>query len=147
MPLVKKELGNLTLKAEINGEEPDTVQSLSDVKQRYRYLKFQQKEHLYAVFLNNSNQFIADKLIGLGSRDSVGFDLQDLIRTAALTNAGAVILVHNHPSGKSGATEKDIETTKEAYEILEKINVELLDHVIIAKDTDHSMRQSKNEPF
>lgn len=144
---MKKELGNLTVKVEIQDEEPDTIQTLHDVKRRYESLKYKQKEHLYAVFLNNSNRFIADKLIGLGTRDSVGFDLQDLIRTAAITNAGAVILVHNHPSGKPGATQKDIETTKDAYKILEKIDVELLDHVIIAKDSDHSMRQSNDDPF
>jgi DNA repair protein RadC len=144
---VRQELGNLTVKAEIQEEEPDAVQSLHDVINRYESLKQEPKEHLYAVFLTNGNRFIGDKIIGLGSRDSVGFDTQDIMRTAALTNAGAVILVHNHPSGKPGATAKDIEVTREAQEVLEKINVELLDHVIISRESHHSMRQANDGPF
>ncbi|WP_277556215.1 JAB domain-containing protein [Halobaculum limi] len=144
---MKQELGNLTVKAEVQEQDPDTVKSLHDVINRYESLKYEQKEHLYAVFLTNGNRFIGDKIIGLGSRDTVETDLQDVVRTAALTNAGAVILVHNHPSGKAEATTKDVEVTQEARKILEKINVELLDHVIISQTENYSMRQSKDGPF
>ena len=105
---MKQELGNLTVKAELQKQEPETVQSLHDVVIRYESLKYEQKEHLYAVFLTNGNQFIADKIIGLRSCHHVEIDIQDVVRTAALTNAGGIILVHNHPSGKSQATDKDI---------------------------------------
>ncbi|WP_159903588.1 JAB domain-containing protein [Salinirussus salinus] len=144
---MKQELGNLTVKAEVEEQDPDTVKSLHDVTRRYESLKYEQKEHLYAVFLTNSNRFIGDKIIGVGSRDTVEMDIQDVVRTAAVTNAGAVILVHNHPSGSSGATRKDIEVTRQAYEVLEKINVELLDHVIISKTESYSMRRSNDGPF
>ena len=144
---MKQELGNLTIKAEIQEQEQDTVESLHDVTRRYESLKSEQKEHLYAVFLTNSNQLIGDKIIGIGSRDTVEMDIQDIVRTTAVTNAGAVILVHNHPSGNAEATTKDIEATKKAYEVLEKINVELLDHVIISKTESYSMKQSNDEPF
>jgi len=144
---VKQELGNITVKAEIQKQEPDTVQSLYDVVNRYESLKHEQKEHLYAAFLTNSNQFIGDKTIGLGTRDSVTFDIQDLVRTAAVTNAGAVILVHNHPSGNAAPTDRDVKVTENAEEVLEKINVELLDHVIITRDNNYSMRRKNDGPF
>lgn len=144
---MKQELGNLTVNTEIQEQDPDTVQSLHDVISRYESLEQEPKEHLYAIFLNNGNQFIGDKIIGLGSRDTVEIDIQDVVRTAALTNAGATILVHNHPSGKAEATDKDIEVTQEAQEVLEKINVELLDHVIISRDSHYSMRRKNDGPF
>ena len=144
---MKQRLGNLTVKAEIQEQETDTVESLHDVINKYESLKHEPKEHLYAVFLTNGNQFIADKIIGLGSRDHVEIDIQDVVRTAALTNAGGIILVHNHPSGKSQATDKDIEVTQQAQEVLQKINVEILDHVIISKDSHYSMRRKHDGPF
>jgi len=144
---VKQEFDTLTVKAEVQEEKRGTVKSLHDVINRYESLKYEQKEHLYAVFLTNSNQFIGDKIIGIGSRDTVETDLQDVIRTAALTNAGAVILVHNHPSGNTRATAKDVEVTRKARDVLEKINVELLDHVIISKTENYSMRRSNDGPF
>lgn len=144
---MKQRLGNLTVKAEIQEQETDTVESLHDVINKYESLKHKQKEHLYAVFLTNGNRFIADKIIGLGSRDHVEIDIQDVVRTAALTNAGGIILVHNHPSGKSQATDKDIEVTQQAQEILQKINIKLLDHVIISRDSHYSMRRKHDGPF
>lgn len=144
---MKQELGNLTVKAEVQEHDPDTVKSLHDIFNRYESLKYEQKEHLYAVFLTNTNHFIGDKIIGIGSRDTVETDIQDVVRTAALTNAGAVILVHNHPSGNAGATAKDIEVTHEAREVLEKINVKLLDHVIISRENHYSMRRANDGPF
>lgn len=144
---MRQELGDLTVKAQVQEEDPDSVKSLHDVVNRYESLKYEQKEHLYAVFLTNGNRFIGDKIIGIGSRDTVKMDIQDVVRTAALTNAGAVILVHNHPSGTAEATAKDIEVTREAREVLEKINVELLDHVIISRESHYSMRQANDGPF
>jgi len=144
---VKQELGNIKVEAEIQKQEPDTVQSLHDVVSRYEPLKDEQKEHLYAVFLTNDNRFIGDKLIGLGTNDTVPTDLQDIVRTAALTNAGAAILVHNHPSGSATATKDDIKTTRETYKILEKINVQLLDHVIITRESSYSMRRKNDGPL
>ncbi|PSP57011.1 hypothetical protein BRC72_11455 [Halobacteriales archaeon QH_7_66_36] len=144
---MKQELGNLTVKAEIKEQEPEAIESLHDVIDRYKSLKYEQKEHLYAVFLTNDNQFIADKLIGLGTNDSVQTDLQDVVRAAAVTNAGAAILVHNHPSGSSTATAKDIETTQKTHEVLEKINVELLDHVIVTRHSSYSMRRKTDGPL
>ena len=144
---MRQELGNLTVKAEVQEEDPDSVKSLHDVVNRYESLKYEQKEHLYAVLLTNGNRFIGDKIIGIGSRDTVEIDIQDMVRTAAVTNAGAIVLVHNHPSGSSTATAKDIEVTREAREVLEKINVELLDHVIISRESHYSMRQANDGPF
>jgi DNA repair protein RadC len=144
---VKKELGNITVKAEVQKQEKEQIESLHDIIYRYRWMKFEQKERLYAVFINNTNQFIGDKVIGLGGRESVELDLQDVIRTASLTNAAGVIFVHNHPSGTSRPTSKDTQMTQQAHEVLEKINVEVVDHVIIAEESFHSMKQNGNPPF
>ena len=144
---MRQEFGTLTVKAEVQEEDQDAVKSLQDVFNRYESLEHEQKEHLYAVFLTNGNRFIGDKIIGIGSRDTVEIDIQDVVRTAAVTNAGAIVLVHNHPSGTAEATAKDIEVTREAREVLAKINVELLDHVIISRESHYSMRKANDEPF
>ena len=146
-PLIEHELGTIKVEAQFRGKHNQRIESLSDVKDRYQSLASKQKEHLYAVFLNSDNKEIGDKLIGLGGNSSTGADTQDVVRTAALVNASAVILVHNHPSGNNQPTQQDIEVTREAREVLEKINVELLDHVIISKDSHYSMRQVNHGPF
>lgn len=69
------ELGTIKVKAEIEEEDSGTVESFQDVVARYDDLGDEQKEYFYALFLTNGNEVIGDKLIGLGGRDSVQFDI------------------------------------------------------------------------
>jgi DNA repair protein RadC len=144
---VTHELGTIKVEAEIREENPGAVESLQDVVARYDTLGKEQKEHFYALFFNNANTVIGEKLIVLGTNDTVQTDLQDIVRTAALVNAGAAILVHNHPSDNAGATDRDIGVTQHAHDVLEKINVQLLDHVVITRDSNYSMRRKNDGPF
>jgi DNA repair protein RadC len=144
---VEYELGTVKVQAELREEQNQKIETFHDVTQKYSELGEKQKEHVYAVFLGNNNEEIGDKLIGLGSRDSAPLDLQDVARTAVLVNAGAVILIHNHPSNRAEATEKDRETTRNLYQALQHLNIELLDHVIITKTGSYSMRRNQEGPF
>lgn len=140
-------LGTIQIEAEIVEESNEKIECFRDITIEYGSLGRKQKEHLYAVFLKNDNEKIGDKLIGLGGRDTVKFDIQDLVRTAALVNAGGVILIHNHPSGHSEPTQEDIDTTERIHDALETIGVQLLDHVIITQEHDYSMRGQQDGPF
>lgn len=144
---MKHEFGTIQVKAEILDENTGTVENLSDVKAKYSHLGKEQKEHMYAVFLNNGNEEIGDKLLGLGTTDSVPLDYKDLARTALLVKATAVILVHNHPSGNAEPTDQDIKATEDANEVLETIGVKLLDHVIITRNDAYSLRGQHDGPF
>lgn len=144
---MKYELGTIKVHAEIREESENSIECFQDITRKYDSLGEKQKEHVYAVFLQNGNQEIGDKLIGLGGRDHAQFDIQDLVRTAALVNAAAVILIHNHPSGHPGPTQEDIETTERVHEALEIIGVHLLDHVIITRNHNYSMKGEQDGPF
>lgn len=99
-------LGTIEVTAQVRKPE-NTIDGLGDVADKYDHLSREQKEHLYAVFLTSANEEIGDKLIGLGGNGSAPFDVQDVVRTPALVNAAAVILVHNHPSGNTQPTWED----------------------------------------
>jgi DNA repair protein RadC len=145
--VVEHELGTIKVEAEITGENRDKIESLSDVRVRYNDLGRKQKEHLYAVYLTNSNEEIGDELLSLGTTDSASLNPKQLVRTAALVNAGAVILIHNHPSGQPKPTNADIESTEKIHETLEQLGITLLDHVIITHQDHHSMKQNQDGPF
>lgn len=130
--------GTIKVEAEIE-EERDEVITLSDIRERYRHLHGKQKEHLYAVYLNNDNKLIGDKLVSLGQSVQTSVDVKDVTRTAVLTDASAVVLVHNHPSGNCDPTESDLSATQEIQRCLERFGIQLLDHVIISRKDCHSM--------
>jgi len=140
------DLGTIKVHTEIQ-ETQDKIESLNDVTAKYQELGQKQKEHVYAVFLTNSNKEIGDKLIGLGGLQSAPLDVQDVVRTATLVKAGAVILIHNHPSGHSQPTTGDIENTEKIHNLLDQLGIQLLDHVIITRTKSYSMKKHGNGPF
>jgi len=71
----------------------------------------------------------------------------DLVRTAALVNAGAVIIVHNHPSRKAEPSANDIEATRNVKETFDNLGIELLDHVIITHNNSYSMKANQDLHF
>jgi DNA repair protein RadC len=80
-------------------------------------------------------------LISLGQSMQTSLDVKDIVRTAVLTDASAVILVHNHPSGNCEPTDSDLTATEKVQDALETFGVQLLDHVIISRKDCNSMKQ------
>jgi len=141
---VDYELGSIQVTAELQNEEAQEIRSLSEVSRKYDFLRERPKEHFYAVFLKSDNEVIGDKLIGLGGTGDTPADVKDIARTAVLTNATAVILVHNHPSSNNEATPQDKDVTRDIREGLELFDIDVLDHVIISQDDHYSMKQHGN---
>lgn len=139
---VKHETGSIQVTAELKDEEVQKITGLYEVTQKYKFLRERPKEHFYAVFLKSDNEVIGDKLIGLGNTGSTPTDIKDIARTAVLTNASAVILVHNHPSTNNKATTEDKQATRDIQRGLKIFDIEVLDHVIITQTGRYSMKES-----
>ena len=58
-------------------------------------------------------------------------------------NSASLILVHNHPSSDPEPSEDDINVTKRLVEAGKIMGVEILDHVIIAKNKVFSFKEKK----
>ncbi|MFB6190264.1 MAG: JAB domain-containing protein [Candidatus Nanohaloarchaea archaeon] len=140
-------LGNIKVQAEIRDNPDNKIQTPNDVTTQYQKLGEQTKEHLYAIFLNASNEVLGDKLIALGNHKQAPLDTQDIARTAVLVNAAAVILVHNHPSNKAEATQEDVQATRNVQQALDPLSIDLLDHLIITRNQAYSMKAHRDKPF
>lgn len=53
----------------------------------------------------------------------------------------AVVLVHNHPSGNTRPSQSDFDVTKTLRELFDMVDVTLLDHIIITKNSYYSFRE------
>ena len=61
----------------------------------------------------------------------------------AITHLAAqIIIAHNHPSGNPEPSEEDIEITKRLFEAGKILGIEVLDHVIVTKDSFHSFKET-----
>ncbi|NYT68846.1 JAB domain-containing protein [Pusillimonas noertemannii] len=78
-----------------------------------------------------------------GTLDQAAVYPREIVKLALWHNAKAVFLVHNHPSGAAEASAADIRLTQHLKQALALIDVQLLDHFIVAGPTIVSMAEKE----
>ena len=92
-------------------------------------------EEVWAVFLDLRASVIDKKMLSMGTLSQTSIDCRTVIKPALLLNATAVILLHNHPSGNPLPSFKDMEFTKRLKNACSLFEIDLIDHIIIGKDS------------
>lgn len=91
-------------------------------------------EEFWVLYLNNSNKVIYKAQLSKGGITGTVVDIRLLFKMALEQNATAVLLTHNHPSGKLLASEADIQITKKIKEAGKTLEIHVLDHIIITEN-------------
>lgn len=133
------------LSRRLKKEEREKIQGLSDVEARTGDMRFMESEVLRVFYLNSGNEVVGEEEFD-GGISEVGFDTREIFQEAMNCNASAMILSHNHPSGKASATQQDVKVTRELVELGEGLGVEVLDHVVVG-DEFYSMRENSEVNF
>lgn len=97
-------------------------------------------ERVRVLYLNLRNMLIADEVLSEGSIDEAAVHPREVIKRAMDLGAGAVILVHNHPSGSPEPSRADIQITRRIAEAGALLGVMVHDHVIIGKQGHTSLK-------
>lgn len=95
---------------------------------------YEQREIFSIILLTRANQVLGVVNCGEGAASQVVVDKQYIARLAILSNAQAVILCHNHPSGNVKPSDADIKITKDIKDGLKLFDIVLLDHLILTQD-------------
>lgn len=91
------------------------------------------KEHLRGLYLNAHYKVIHDEVISIGTVNTNIIHPREVFKPALEYCAAAVIIVHNHPSGDIHPSDADIEVTERLKKAANILNIDFLDHVIVAK--------------
>jgi DNA repair protein RadC len=92
------------------------------------------REILYAFYLNSRNKYLAHFMVSAGNiAESLGTP-PTVFGPAVAVDAKGVILMHNHPSGVPKPSKQDIALTGRLIGTGRKINIVLLDHLIVGKN-------------
>jgi DNA repair protein RadC len=110
------------------------------------YLKFNmgclKLEQFRVLFLNKKNMLLADEVMATGTIDQTPVYPREIVKKALFHEAGAIILVHNHPSGNSKPSNADIDLTAQIVNACNTINVSVHDHVIIGNGEYYSFKSN-----
>jgi DNA repair protein RadC len=96
-------------------------------------------ESCVAVYLNQANETIAWTIISQGGIAGTIVDPKIVMIKALLSGASAIVLAHNHPSGKLKPSPEDIKLTQKLLQASKFLDIRLLDHLIITKDSYYSL--------
>lgn len=100
------------------------------------------KNEIFRVlFLDGANRLIEDRLMGIGTVNRVQIYSRQVVKVALDLNATSIILVHNHPSGDPKPSQSDIALTKKIIGACETFDLEMVDHLIVAKSGISSLRE------
>lgn len=89
-------------------------------------------EEFHALFLDTGHRLIATEVIAKGSINEARVYPRELARIALQHHAAAVIVAHNHPSGRVEASAADLALTRQLQNALALLDIKLLDHFIVA---------------
>jgi len=94
-------------------------------------LRFQKREIVKVVILNNKNEILKIKDVAFGGTNFANVSMKDILVEPIKMKAPKIMLVHNHPSGDATPSGQDIEFTNRLYETAMILDIELLDHLVI----------------
>lgn len=93
------------------------------------------KEFFWVMLISRSNELLSISEIGVGATAGVLVNYKEIFQLAILSNASAIIVAHNHPSGNLEPSEADKKMTKRLSEFAKLMDIALLDHIIISSQS------------
>lgn len=113
---------------------PVRFHSAGDVYDTMRAYEKSDREMFFVLFLNIKNMMIDYVVHSIGTVDTSAVYPRDVIRSAIVNNASAIIICHNHPSGDPEPSGCDKEITRILVLACQIVGISVLDHVVIGKD-------------
>jgi len=92
-----------------------------------------QHEVFAVIFLDGAHAIIDTQVVARGTVTSNTVYPRELVKLALEYNAAAMVVAHNHPSGKLQPSSQDHKLTRTLYLACAFMNIRLLDHLIIGQ--------------
>lgn len=101
----------------------------------------EKREHFLTIVLDARHRIMNEHLISVGSLTSSIVHPREVFRPAVREAAGAIVLVHNHPSGDPQPSEEDVAVTRRLIHASELLGIRILDHVIVGDGNYASFKE------
>lgn len=102
-----------------------------------------EQEQVRVLLLDVRHRLIREVVVYQGSVSSAQVRIGELFREAVRENCSAVIVVHNHPSGDPTPSPEDEAITREIVQAGKLLSIEVVDHLVVARQGWVSMRERK----
>lgn len=123
---------------------PNYLMSCEASKRHFAGILNGRRNEVFAVLYLNSKNRLIDEDVMEGGLDRITVYPREILRRAILLDASAILIAHNHPSGDTRPSDKDLRFTETLETMLDLIEVVLFDHLIFGEGEPYSMRQNED---
>ena len=122
----------------LNDERPiidspeKAVELLADIRDK-------KQEYFVCLTLDGANRLIAKRVISIGILTASLVHPREVFADAIADRAASIIVAHNHPSGDLRPSSADMAVTERLKQAGELLGIELIDHLIVTKDSSQSI--------
>ena len=121
-------------------------QAIASSKAAYDYMNSHMfnldHEEFWVLLLKRNLRPLREFRVGQGGLTYTAVDPKIIIREALISNASAMMLFHNHPSGSLQASPQDESLTQHIVKAAEIFEMRVLDHIIIGNSNYYSFHDS-----
>jgi DNA repair protein RadC len=114
------------------------------------YLRFrfglEKDEYTAALFLDGAHTILACEIVAEGTTNKCTIYPRRIVEKAIGHGAASIILAHNHPAGTRSPSDMDWQLTYKLNDLLHALDITLLDHLIICKESVVSLREMPKWP-
>ena len=107
----------------------------------YAYFEDKDREEFLVLLLDTANTVIGIVQTSIGGLAASVVEPRQVFKAAILGNAAAVILAHNHPSGRTEPSGEDVRITRQLVEAGKVMGIPIHDHLIIGDRTHMSLAE------
>lgn len=118
------------------------LQTQADILARIAEIRTRQQEYFVCLSLDGGQRLIALRTVTIGTLDTVLAHPREVFSDPIADRAASVIIAHNHPSGDSHPSAKDIALTQQLVAAGQLLGIPLRDHIILTKNDHFSFRQN-----
>lgn len=131
-------LASIELAKRYSSHSNKKIDSAEEVYHELKSFAKKQQEYFLVMTLDGASHLINTRTVFIGTLNQTLVHPREVFADAIADRAAGIIVAHNHPSGTLQPSRADIGITERLEEVAKLVGIELLDHVIIAKDGFYS---------
>lgn len=120
-------------------KDREDIVAIRSKNQLINYLRknigISKSEEFKVLFLNSNNEVLGIETLFEGTIDRSAVYPRKILERVLSYNARSIVFSHNHPSGNTTPSQKDIELTNTLKDFFRLVDVSILDHIIISKNS------------
>lgn len=122
---------------------------LDEPKKIFEYFKNdfygELQEKFFVLLFDTKLNLIKKEELYRGTVDNITLHPREIFKSAYQESASSLIVMHNHPTGDTTPSKKDIIFTKRLIKIGELLGIPVIDHIIISHNSYFSFTENSSK--